>query len=54
MTALTMWSFDFERIGAVSLQKLCIEICIEIVLDILHENTPELAGEKCKTLEVAA
>ena len=54
MTALTIWSFDFECIGAVSLQKLCIEICIEIVFNILRENNPELAGEECRTLEVAA
>ena len=45
-----MWSFDFECIGAMSLYKLRIEICIEIVFNILPENNPELAGEKCKTI----
>ena len=45
-----MWSFDFECIGAVSLYKLRIEICIEIVFNILCENNPELAGEKRRTV----
>ena len=45
-----MWSFDFECIGAVNLYKLRIEICIEIVFNILCENNLELAGEKCRTV----